>query len=103
MLLRWSDTSDRVAAALLGRFLPRLGPLAPLAALFLGAARLGDSPNRRCDNPHEWLSPGAPRRHPPNQFAVRRATRRPPGRAAAPRARWRRADRPAPRGARPGG
>src|ERR1700724_317192 len=34
-LLRCSDASDRVAAALLGRFLPRLGPLAPLAALFL--------------------------------------------------------------------
>src|SRR5258707_15722737 len=45
ILLRCSDASDRVAAALLGRFLPRLGPLGFLAALFFWdlrrPARLG--------------------------------------------------------------
>src|SRR4030081_3393029 len=44
ILLRCSDASDRVAAALLGRFLPRLGPLVFLAALFFEiCASLRDS------------------------------------------------------------
>src|SRR4030088_1750083 len=49
ILLRCSDASDRVAAALLGRFLPRLGPLGFLAALFFWVfASLGDSGPTLC-------------------------------------------------------
>src|ERR1700730_18699861 len=50
ILLRCSDASDRVAAALLGRFLPRLGPLGFLAALFFGiCASVHDSAPTICD------------------------------------------------------
>ncbi len=68
--------APRVTAALLGRFLPRLGPLAPASGPFLNQRR-HRSGESRCP------------------------IRLPPGKAATPRSRSRPGNPPAPRGPRP--
>src|SRR5689334_3551656 len=101
MLLRCSDASDRVAAALLGRFLPRLGPPAPPTALFslALAEKLADSRGGPCDKGHAGR--GTCRASCSDCCYAAGATRPPPDRAATPRAGWPRGGRPASQGARP--
>src|ERR1700730_15431855 len=84
ILLRCSDASDRVAAALLGRFLPRLGPLGFLAALFfwIGASQR-DSALTLGTPAKVYRTVRSGRCRADCCYAARTIIRRPPGRGAA--------------------